>query len=1316
MTQEDSQFLNVHKAASFLGVHPNTIRRWAQENKLSGKRIGTRGDWRFTREALQQLMRDNHTPGELSQEPVTPAARGEKPGASADFLAGGGEMGERIRAKDWSVTPLGSVAQWPQSLKTIVRIMLTSRQPIWIGWGPELIKLYNDPYKTIVGGKHPEALGQPAAVVWHEIWDAIGPRLQTVMQSNEGTYDESLLLMMERYGYQEETYYTFSYSPVPADQGGVGGIICANTDDTQRIIGERQVKLLRTLAAETSGVRTLDEVCCLSVQSLEHNPYDIPFALLYLFDQEKQEVSLVGTTGIQRGQKAAPENANLDAETIWPFREAIQSEKIGTISDLSSRFEHLPTGAWKQAPSQAVTLHISPSGQTGKAGVLIVGLNPFRLFDEGYQGFLKLVAGQIAANIASAQAYEEEHKRIEALAEIDRAKTVFFSNVSHEFRTPLTLLLGPIEDARLDPTTISANQERMEIAHRNALRLLKLVNSLLDFSRIEAGRMQLWYEPTDLSTYTSELASNFQSAIEQAGMHQISTIAPISEPIYIDRNMWEKIVLNLLSNAFKFTFEGEIELSLREQQHEVVLQVRDTGVGIPPEHLPHIFERFHRVEGGKSRSYEGSGIGLSLVQELVKLHKGTLEVESVEDQGTTFTVTLFKGTDHLPQDRIGIEQTSRSSALGSASYVEEAIHWLPEESESTTHPSDEKVESIESSEGFVERPRVVLADDNADMRIYIKRLLAHQFDVEAVSNGAQALQAVKNNPPDLLISDVMMPEMSGLQLLQAVKEHPDTARVPVILLSARAGEEAIVEGVKTGADNYLVKPFSAQELLARVTTHIKMARIRYDAERRLYDLFMQVPAAVLILRGSNYRVELANSATLDIWGRKSEDVLGKPLFDVLPEVRGQGLEQLLEGVLATGTPYIGSELKIRLDRNRDGTLVDVYFTFVYAPLRDAANVIEGIMVFAYEVTEQILARRQIEESEVRFRTLADNIPNLVWMARPDGSTYWYNSRWYTYTGATPAQMEVRGWQNMINQEVLPMVQERWQQALSSGEPFEMTYFLQGADQVMRPFLTRIVPIYDAQGVIVQWFGTSTDITEQKKLEQQKDDFLGIASHELKTPVTSLKGYAQLLERRFRAAGDERSAVLAQKMDIQLNKLTSLIGDLLDVTKIESGKLSMRFSSFDFNELVQEIVEETQRTTSRHVISLELSESVIFCGDRDRIGQVLTNLLINAIKYSPQSEHVFVKTFQEEDSILTSVQDFGIGIPAEKQQNIFERFFRVEEGAQSTFSGLGLGLYISAEIVHRHYGSLWVKSEEGKGTTMFLSFPLKRISASLEDEK
>ncbi|GCE16291.1 helix-turn-helix domain-containing protein [Dictyobacter kobayashii] len=220
MTQKEPLFLNIYQAAAFLGVNPNTIKRWTREKKLAGKQVGTQGGWLFSKEALLQTVKDEHLP---IKNPHTHNTNGDsKLKSTLDFLSGGGEMGELIRTKDWSKTSLGPAENWPQSLKTIVRIMLTSRQPIWIGWGPDLIMLYNDPYKSIVGGKHPTALGQPTSVVWQEIWDSIEPRLQRAMRDNEGTYDEGLLLIMERHGYQEETYYTFSYSPVPADDGGVG--------------------------------------------------------------------------------------------------------------------------------------------------------------------------------------------------------------------------------------------------------------------------------------------------------------------------------------------------------------------------------------------------------------------------------------------------------------------------------------------------------------------------------------------------------------------------------------------------------------------------------------------------------------------------------------------------------------------------------------------------------------------------------------------------------------------------------------------------------------------------------------------------------------------------------------------------------------------------------------------------------------------------------------------------------------------------------------------------------------------------------------
>ena len=716
--------------------------------------------------------------------------------------------------------------------------MLTSRQAMFVWWGPELINLYNDAYKSIVGGKHPEALGQPASVVWREIWDQVGPRAESAMRGNEGTYDEALLLIMERYGFPEETYYTFSYSPVRKDDGGIGGIICANTDDTQRIVGERRLALLRELAAGTADARTFEAACTLSASCLAANLRDLPFALIYLVDPERRRVVLAGASGIAPGHPAVPETAGFDDDAVWPFAEVIATHQPGLVSDLGGRFAPLedagaalPAGVWDRPPHQAVALPIAPSGQTGKAGILIAALNPFRLFDDSYRGFLSLVAAQIAATLANAGAYEEERTRAESLAELDRAKTAFFSNVSHEFRTPLTLMLGPLDDilAKPEAEVQPENRELLTFVQRNGQRLLKLVNTLLDFSRIEAGRVQAVYEPVDLAAYTAELASVFRAAVEKAGMRLVIDTPPLPEPVYVDRDLWEKIVLNLVSNAFKYTLEGEIEVSLRADRRgengAAVLAVRDTGTGIPAAELPNLFNRFHRVEGARGRTQEGTGIGLALVLELARLHGGTVGVDSVEGAGSTFTVAVPLGRDHLPAERIGGERTLASTALGAGPFVEEALRWLPD-----TSPAGSPGSTGAAPAPGRARGRVVLADDNADMRDYVRRLLSADYQVTAVADGREALAAIAEQRPDLVITDVMMPNLDGFGLLKALREDPRTAAIPLIMLSARAGEEARVEGLEAGADDYLTKPFSARELRARAGVTLALARARREGD------------------------------------------------------------------------------------------------------------------------------------------------------------------------------------------------------------------------------------------------------------------------------------------------------------------------------------------------------------------------------------------------------------------------------------------------------------------------------------------------------
>jgi len=804
----------------------------------------------ITLDRLLAVVR-RHSPPSGNGHARPPPLAAQEDGHARALFAGGGEMGRRMAELDWSRTPLGPVEAWPQSLRTCVRIILTSRQPMFVWWGDELINIYNDAYRSIAGGKHPGALGQPARAVWREIWDQVGPRAETAMRAQEGTYDEALLLIMDRHGYEEETYYTFSYSPVPNDHGGTGGIICANTEDTERILGERRLVLLRELAARTADARSLEQACQSAVAALATNPRDLPFALLYVLEPGGASFRLAGTCGIAEGARASPGTIDAGDASCWDLSGALQAKEIQLARD-PDRCGPLPQGPWPRPPSQAALVPISASGQASPACVLVVGLNPYRLFDHGYRRFLDLVSAQISAGLTSAQAYAQERERAEALAAIDRTKTTFFSNVSHEFRTPLTLMLGPLEDLLGGALGAVTDDQRrqLELLRRNGVRLQKLVNSLLDFSRLEAGRLQASYEPTDLATMTRDLASAFRSAVERAGLTFEIDCPPLEEPVFVDREMWEKIVLNLLSNALKFTIQGGVSISLHDREGAVELKVKDTGVGIPEEDLPRLFERFHRVEGQQARTYEGSGIGLALVHELAKLHGGKVAAESALGEGSTFTVTIPTGARHLPWERLGAAREWASTALGPEAYVEEAARWAPP----TPTPGPEAHPPADSA-------RILLADDNADMRDYVRRLLAPHWQVEAVEDGAKALAAARARPPDLVLTDVMMPGLDGFGLLRELRKEDATRSVPVVMLSARAGDEAKVEGLTAGAEDYLVKPFSARELLARVRTHLELARLRKDIQARqdyLLKLFMQAPAAICVFRGPELVFEMAN--------------------------------------------------------------------------------------------------------------------------------------------------------------------------------------------------------------------------------------------------------------------------------------------------------------------------------------------------------------------------------------------------------------------------------------------------------------------------
>jgi signal transduction histidine kinase/CheY-like chemotaxis protein len=1128
---------------------------------------------------------------------------------------GGGEVGSLIRSMHWDATPLGPMGAWPQHLRIPVGMMLSSRFAMWMGWGPELTFLYNDAYaRMTLGKKHPWALGKAAREVWAEIWRDLEPRVGTVFKTGTATWDEALPLILERSGYAEETYHTFSYSPLPDPDGGVAGMLCVVVEETDRVIGERKLAALRTLAAGLASTTTEPEVLNAVVQSLDTDAQDLPFTAVYLCDEDGS-ARLACTTRIERGTVLSPEVIKVgDADAPWPLGPITGGRVVIPIAERASELATAGSalsGPWDRPPRDAIVVPIAQRGQERAAGFLVAGANPYRQIDPSYEGFVELIGGQIASSLANARAYEAERRRAESLAELDRAKTVFFSNVSHELRTPITLLLGPAEDTLADPETTSVNRERASLIHRNAHRLLKLVNTLLDFSRIEAGRVEAVFEPTDLTAYTTELASSFRSAVERAGLELTIDAPTLDQPVFVDRDMWEKIVLNLVSNAFKHTFDGGIHVAVSSDRGGAVLTVSDTGVGIPTEQLSHVFERFRRVPNARSRTHEGTGIGLALVQELVRLHHGEVSVESRESVGTTFTVRVPLGTAHLPGDRVAAERTRASTAVAANAFVEEALRWLPSGEYDATDGTPAGI----ASHG-AEDARVLIADDNADMRGYVARLLRERgWSVEEVGDGEAALARARRTPrPDVVLSDVMMPKLDGFALLEALRADANTRSIPVVLLSARAGEEARVEGLRAGADDYLVKPFAARELIARIETQLRRAQEQREQEEiietvdrergRLRDLFAGAPAAIAVLQGPAHVIEIANENWLEVAGRR--DVIGRSLAEALPELEEQGIIAMADEVYRTGVAYIGTEFKLYFRANGTDAPAERYFNFVCQPLRDEeSGRISSLFVHAVEVTDLVHSRRDAE----RAQRMAE------------------------------------------------------------------------------------------------------------EANRAKSEFLAAMSHELRTPLNAIAGHAQLLEMGVHGPLTDAQRLALGRIQLSEGHLLALINDVLNYAKLEAGRVQYQMSDVGLAELTKEVLSMIQPQLASGGLSCEVNvpDGLVAHADREKTRQILINLLSNAIKFTDRGGRITIAAVRDTTAddgtrdgqrppVLLQVSDTGIGIPADKQESIFDPFVQVHRNLTRPTEGTGLGLAISRDLARGMGGELGVQSVVGQGSTFSLRLP------------
>ena len=1200
--------------------------------------------------------------------------------------------------------------------------MLNSRYPMFIWWGRDLIKFYNDGYIPMLGKRHPWAMGKKAQDVWADVWNDVGPQAEIVLSEGKSTWNEQLLLVMRRYGYTEETYFTFSYSPVFDDEGKVGGVFCAVTEDTQRVLSERRLRALRQIAAQTVNARTAKEACRLSAAALGDQQKDVSFALIYLFDGE-DAACLTASIGLPGSPALAPECIRSgETSGAWPVAEVLQGRPV-VLDNLDAL--HLPGGAWPEPSTTVMILPLSKGGHERPRGFLIAGASPRREFDDKYREFFELLAGGVASAIANAEAYDEERRRAEALAELDRAKTAFFSNVSHEFRTPLTLLLGPLEEllAKRGEGLDTTDWTQLDLAHRNSLRLLRLVNALLDFSRIEAGRSQAVYEPTDLAQLTTELASIFRSAIERAAMRLVINCPPLPEPVYIDRDMWEKIVLNLLSNAFKFTFQGQITVSLRAEGHHAELRVEDTGIGVPADQLPRLFERFHRVENARGRTHEGSGIGLALVQELAKLHGGAALAQSVLGQGSTFSVRIPFGTAHLPSDRIGAQRALASTALKTDAYVEEALQWLPRDT-APAAPID-----VPSSRAPGQHPaertasgRILLADDNADMREYVHRLLSERYVVETVADGSAALGAILENPPDLVLTDIMMPGLDGFQLLRAIRQNPRISALPVILLSARAGEESRVEGLERGADDYLVKPFTARELLARVRSHLDMAQVRREAAERETQFLREVKsinerlqAALLASNTGTFHWDIRTDAVT--WDQNLDRLFGlqpgavRSLEQFVARVHPDDREAVTAAVERSALEGADFHVEFRailpdgsvrwiLDKGK------TYFDEQHAPTHMAGACID--------ITERKQAEQALRQSQLRLNTLAETVPEILFTNRSDGTCDYVSKRFYDYTGMRDGSAEGSGWMVAIHPDDLYRASARWNGCVNAGRTYEDEYRLRRRDGMYRWFRAHAIPLrLDAK--IVEWFGVSTDVHDlketQEQLERRTHDleisnqelqrFAYVLSHDLQSPLRTIAAMTQLLARQYAGALDADADELIAFVLDGVRRMSQLITDLLDYARLSDERPA---APMDSAALVNWAIMNLQAQIEESGAVVTIEEPLPRVSADDQLARVFQNLIGNAIKYKgEQHPQIHISARQNGDAAIFAVRDNGIGFEMKYADRIFGVFQRLH--GEHQYEGTGIGLAICKRLIERYGGQLWVESEPDKGSTFYFSIPV-----------
>ena len=501
---------------------------------------------------------------------------------------------------------------------------------------------------------------------------------------------------------------------------------------------------------------------------------------------------------------------------------------------------------------------------------------------------------------------------------------------------------------------------------------------------------------------------------------------------------------------------------------------------------------------------------------------------------------------------------------------------------------------------------------------------------------------------------------------------------------------------------------AANEELSSINEEMSlMQRYLEESESRLTRFFMQAPAGICVLDGEDLVFELVNPSYQQLF--PGRELLGKPVWEALPEIKGQPVEAILQSVYRTGKPFEGNGLLVPLARTTDGPVEDRYFNFTYQARRDENDETDGILVFVYEVTEQVLAAKRVEQAEVQLQTAITAANIGTWTLDLGTGAFRASDRMKEIYGFPPGEeISIEQAVGQIPEEQRMTTEAAIEHTLQTGETYQMEHSIVGFHDGQTRWVQAVGNVSkDSQGKVAYFNGVSIDITEQKKEQQLKNDFIAIASHELKTPLTTLKAYVQMIKLVADKNKDVYTSATLGKVENQINRMTTMIHGFLNVSRLEAGKIQIDKTRFDMAALMKDAEEETASLYNTHRIVFQPLEEAYVYADREKIAHVINNFISNAVKYSPDNTLIHIACVTVDNSVQISVQDEGIGIRKQDGEKIFDRYYRVEDRTTKSISGFGIGLYLSAEIIRRHDGKIWVDSEVGKGSTFFFTLPIEK---------